>query len=115
MSTSFRLRTERSGNELTVVLSGDFDGDSAWELANLLMLQHDQAATVRIDTRQVGKVVPFGAALLKNLLSLRLVRTGRIFLDGMAVERAAEGGHRLFGGVKGRRPEAVFRSRASIR
>ncbi len=115
MSASFRLKTEHNGNELNVLLSGDFDGDSAWELANLLMLKNPAAAVVCVNTLQVRTVAPFGAALLKNLLSLRIIRSGRIFFDGMAAARAVEGEHRLFADNAVQATGAGCHSHASIR
>jgi hypothetical protein len=115
MSATFRLKTTRDGNDLSIVLQGTFDGDSAWELANSLMLKNDDCTSVRIDTKQVQEVVPFGAALMKRLLAPGLVRSGRIFFDGVPAARATEGEHRLFRADRTKRPGAGCRSRASIR
>jgi anti-anti-sigma regulatory factor len=115
MSASFRLKTDRTGSELNIILQGDFDGDSAWELVNALMLKNDDCTSVRIDTRQVHQVEPFGAALMKNLLTPGLVRSGRIYFDGIPAAQATEGGHRLFRGDKTTRRGVGCRSRASIR
>ena len=115
MSATFRLKVERSGADVTICLQGDFDGDSAWELANALMVKSNGGATVRIDTRQVRTVEPFGAALMKNLLSLNLIRSGRIFFDDICAERAVDGAHRLFGGEGAHLSGTGCRSRASIR
>ncbi len=115
MSASFRLKTDRSGDDVRIILQGRFDGDSAWELVNALMLKNDESASVKIDTQQVNRVEPFGAALMKNLFSNRLARSGRIFFDGVPAAQASEGGHRLFRGDGTRPGGPRCRSRASIR
>lgn len=116
MSTTFQLSAEHRGDTFYIFLAGDFDGDSAWQLINTLMQKNPDGHQVMIDARQIRRVEPFGAALLKNLLTFNPIRCGRLYFDKIPADKAKNGDHRLFDATK--HPAGSVggcRSRASIR
>lgn len=61
MALNFRMDTYRENSGRIVIrLSGDFDGSSAWELVHKLREQRGKAELVKLDTRGLKTLVPFG-------------------------------------------------------
>jgi hypothetical protein len=65
MAANFRIRKTRRRNRLEVALSGDFDGSSAAQLANVLERNRERYAVIRVLTDDVGQVVDFGCHVLR--------------------------------------------------
>lgn len=61
MAVNFRMNTTKKQNRrMTVRLSGDFDGNSAWELVHMLFEQSGKFDVVELDTHGLKTIVPFG-------------------------------------------------------
>ncbi|QCQ22570.1 STAS domain-containing protein [Desulfoglaeba alkanexedens] len=116
MSTTFKLATEHRGDALFIFLTGDFDGDSAWQLIHALTRASADIRRITVDTHRIRRVKPFGAALFGNLLKGKLIHGGRIYFDAIPAARAKAEGHRLlsaagqYGISGGRMPQHGFHS-----
>ena len=65
MAVNFRMNTRRKDhNRMVIRISGDFDGNSAWELVNMLFEQSGKYDVVELDTHGLKRLLPFG----KNIL-----------------------------------------------
>ena len=65
MAANFRIRKTRRRNRLEVALSGDFDGSSAAQLANVLERNRERYAVIRVLTEDLGHVAGFGCQVLR--------------------------------------------------
>jgi hypothetical protein len=68
MASNFRISLKRNRDNLHIILKGDFDGTSAFELVNTLEDQRGTLKKVFINTARLSKIHPFG----QNILSKRL-------------------------------------------
>ncbi len=61
MAVNFRMNAHKKDNRrMTIRLSGDFDGSSAWELVHMLLEHSGKVDLVELDTRGLKTLVPFG-------------------------------------------------------
>lgn len=82
MSANFRIKSYKVNEELHIELSGDFDGSSAWELVNMIMLRDNRNGRIIINVQKLGEVIPFGSALFKNLIDSRFLPADRMVFEG---------------------------------
>ncbi len=68
MAINFKIDKHRNKDILSMVLTGDFDGSSAWELIYALKESCEGINKVIIKTNGIGKVYPFGADIASNNL-----------------------------------------------
>ena len=68
MAANFQIHKSRKQRRLDVTLSGDFDGSSAAQLANVLERNRDRYATICIATDAVAGVNAFGCQVLRARL-----------------------------------------------
>ena len=72
MANNFRIRIQRSVDNLIICLKGDFDGSSAFELLNALSDNLNNAKCVIIDTQKLQAVYPFGREVFYyNFLTMK--------------------------------------------
>ncbi|MEA2059678.1 MAG: hypothetical protein U9P10_03975 [Thermodesulfobacteriota bacterium] len=64
----FAIRIKKFENDLFINLSGEFNGSSAWELANTIFTRFQGQGRVFIETRDLTSVLPFGAEMIVNLI-----------------------------------------------
>ena len=82
MAANFKIFMRRKNSSLELKLTGDFDGNSACELLNVLGKDHDDFITLVIHTEGLKTIFPFGVDTFQNNLyllkhrGLRLVFTG---------------------------------------
>ncbi len=60
MATNFKIDKHRNKDILSMVLKGDFDGSSAWELIYALKESCKGINKVIIETNGLGRIYPFG-------------------------------------------------------
>jgi hypothetical protein len=60
MSNNFKISIYRTCDNLSIKLTGDFDGSSADELLNTLQELLNDTACICIDTSNLKKIHPFG-------------------------------------------------------
>ncbi len=75
MSELFSMEFQALGNDLFVNLFGVFDGSSAWQLANTILIRfrgHGQGKLF-IDARDLATVMPDGAEIIATLVPSSLV------------------------------------------
>lgn len=100
MSTKFHVACKRRNGNLHVFTQGDFDGNSAWELVNLLHDQYDGQGEVYIDTHELREMCPFGCSTFQCQLNLRRIPAERLFFEGEKGREIAPKGSRVI--VSGR-------------
>ena len=92
MSTNFQIEVKKSNGHLHVIPRGDFDGNSAWELVNLLHEQYDGEGQVVIDTRNLRNMCPFGCSTFRCRLNQSRLPSNRLSFKGeKGYEIAPEG------------------------
>jgi anti-anti-sigma regulatory factor len=92
MSTNFHIDIKKQSGNLHVSPIGDFDGNSAWELINLLDDQYDGTGRVVIDTRRLSSIDPFGCSTFQCRLNLSRLPSNRlVFLGERGHEIAPKG------------------------
>jgi anti-anti-sigma regulatory factor len=69
MASNFRILMHQSGESLSLKLSGDFDGTSAFELLHVLKEKGHGVQSLIIDTNNLNRVYPFGQGILEKRLS----------------------------------------------
>ncbi len=81
MSANFRIKSHHVNGSLHIELSGDFDGSSAWELANTIMLKNRGAGEVIINAENIGEVFPFGCAVFESLINTNIIPAEKIIFE----------------------------------
>lgn len=66
MASNFQLMSYRNKNSLHLQLYGDFDGNSAYELINILTKNGKNFNQIFIDTNDLDKLYPFGIDVFQN-------------------------------------------------
>lgn len=92
MSGKFQIAVQKSKGNLHVEPKGDFDGNSAWELINLLEEKYDGQDRILIDTRYLTTVCPFGCTTFQCRLRLSRVPTARLLFQGEKGHKIAPSG-----------------------
>ena len=84
MASNFKISTHRIRNCLHVKLFGDFDGNSAWELFNLLEKSSKSFHSIIIETGGLNTIHPFGVDTFGQILrSLKKDRAQLLFVIGV--------------------------------
>ena len=69
MASGFKITSNRSGESLQLILTGDFDGSSAWELIHSLKRNAKSFHEIIIDTNCLNEIYPFGVHTFHKILS----------------------------------------------
>jgi hypothetical protein len=69
MANNFKLSIHRTNNTLHIDLIGDFDGNSAFELLNILKDNLNGITRVIIDTGELKRIYPFGREVFNHNFS----------------------------------------------
>ncbi len=103
MNNRFRIEFRKVNGDLHVNPKGDFDGNSAWELINLLQKKYNGEGQVFIDTRGLRRICPFGSATFRyHVHQIRLPLERLSFEGRKAPEIAPEGSRITTDSEKGR-------------
>ena len=82
MGANFQIEFKKINGNLHVQPRGDFDGNSAWELLNLLHEQYDGKGEVHIDTHNLREICPFGCSTFQCKLNIGKLPVDRLFFKG---------------------------------
>jgi hypothetical protein len=82
MSANFRISSQYQNGEMVILLKGDFDGSSAWELVNTIHERYTGEGRIMIDTDGIKHLVPFGIATFKCRLDPNKVPLDRLVFRG---------------------------------
>lgn len=82
MYTHFQIAYTKQNGSLHIDTKGDFDGNSAWELVNLLAEQYDGTGQVVIDTHHLLEMSPFGCRMFQYQFKLCRVPAERVLFEG---------------------------------
>jgi hypothetical protein len=81
MAANFRIKTARVNDVLRIILKGDFDGSSAWELLNNIADDRGSIRRIFINTNGLKEVHPFGKAIFeKQISSVKKSYTALVFI-----------------------------------
>ncbi|MFA6012215.1 MAG: hypothetical protein WC799_19645 [Desulfobacteraceae bacterium] len=77
MAVNFKMDTHKKEKKRMIIrMSGDFDGNSAWELVHKLVEQSGKFDVVELDTHGLKKMLPFGRnVFLSQAASLKKTKT----------------------------------------
>ncbi len=103
MSTDFQIEVKKSNGNLHVSPRGVFDGNSAWELVNLLDEQYDGKGRVIIDTHNLRDMCPFGCSTFRCHLNQKKLPSNRIYFKGEKGYEIAPKGSKVFVSTKNHR------------
>ena len=68
MASNFKISTHRSSEGLHLSLIGDFDGNSAWEVFNLLKKNAKGFHRIFIHTDFLNIIYPFGVETFRQII-----------------------------------------------
>jgi hypothetical protein len=66
MASNFSCFSHKTAESLHLILYGDFDGDSAYQLINALKHGGNDVFNVFIDTNDLKQVYPFGISVFEK-------------------------------------------------
>ena len=70
MASNFQIYSYKTNNSLHLKLNGDFDGNSAHELINILIEDGTNFWEIFIDTNGLKTIHPFGRAVFEKNFSV---------------------------------------------
>ena len=82
MASNFHIKFRKSKGNLHFWPKGIFDGNSAWELINLIHDKYNGQGRVFIDTCALGKISPFGCCIFNDHLDETILPFRRLFFKG---------------------------------
>ena len=82
MASNFQIYSFKTRDSLHLKLNGDFDGNSAHELINLLIEAGTGFWEVFIDTNGLKTIHPFGRAVFEKNLRILKKKLGNIIFIG---------------------------------
>jgi len=88
MASNFQIYSYKTRDSLHLKLNGDFDGNSAHELINILIEAGTGFWEVFIDTNGLKTIHPFGRAVFEKNLSVLKKKLGNLIFIG-------ENGHKI--------------------
>ena len=80
MASNFRLFSYRNKDSLHLQLYGDFDGNSAYELINILKNNGKDFFQIFIDTNDLDELYPFGLDVFQNNTAMAKKCSSFIFI-----------------------------------
>jgi hypothetical protein len=95
MHSHFKMTHRESHGNLHIRTEGVFDGNSAWELINLITDKNNGTGRIFIDTHHLGELCPFGCHTFKTRMDLRVVPPSRLYFKGPKGFRIAPNGSRV--------------------
>lgn len=92
MGYNFKISVHRDSDNLHLIMQGDFDGTSAYELLDSLRRNYTREHRVFFHTSRLRQVYPFGTETLANSLhTFGLDRKSLIFTGDYGAQIAPEG------------------------
>ena len=68
MASNFKIISHRNGENIHIMLKGDFDGNSAWELFHFIKEKSKGIHGFFINTKRLNKIYSFGTHTFYRLL-----------------------------------------------
>ena len=87
MTSNFKISSHQNGDNLHLMLIGDFDGSSAWELLNVLKKITSDVFKVIIHTNSLKSIYPFDRDTFRQKFSHMNHRSFHVLFTG---ENASE-------------------------
>ena len=85
MASSFRILIHRNSCNLHLKLIGDFDGTSAYELVQAIVIHGRGAGKIFIHTNGLRDVAPFGEAVFQSNISQTGQPASRFVITGARI------------------------------
>lgn len=82
MSINFDIEARDINGNLHLELTGDFDGNSAWELVDAIKTHYAGNGLVLINTENIGEVMTFGREVLENLMTTNKIPKDKLIFEG---------------------------------
>lgn len=82
MAANFSINHKISNGKLLVSPRGDFDGNSAWELFNLINDAYSGQGQIVIETGMLRNICPFGCSTFQCQMSFSRIPRERLFFQG---------------------------------
>ncbi|MBW2607782.1 MAG: hypothetical protein JRD05_09130 [Deltaproteobacteria bacterium] len=82
MSANFAIEARNSNGDLYLELSGDFDGNSAWEVINKIKADYTGNGRILINTEKVGVFNAFGKDVFEKLLNPGIIPRSKVVFQG---------------------------------
>ena len=101
MSANFQIRVKSDNGDLFLMPKGDFDGNSAWELINMIEKKYDGRGQVVIDTRDLREMHPFGCSTFRCQFHQCRLPLSRLSFKGEKGRRIAPKGSKVLVGGQG--------------
>ena len=98
MSANFKIKPHKNKEGLFLELIGDFDGNSAWELINMIMRMDRGKGCIIVNVENLGEVIPFGSAVFRNLMKAKLVPVKRMVFQGTGKDSSQISGYEVLAG-----------------
>lgn len=91
MGSNFKIHVHRRGDRLRLKLAGDLDGESAWQIINLLEENSSGIKKVAIDTNGLTRIYLFGRNMFsKNFYRINKLYSSIIFTGGKSNQMTPE-------------------------
>ena len=68
MASNFKITTHRNGENIHIILKGDFDGNSAWELFHFLNENSKRRHSFIINAKGLNNIFSFGVQTFCQLM-----------------------------------------------
>jgi hypothetical protein len=95
MNTDFRISLERRNNDLHIKPAGVLDGNSVWQLINVLHEQFTGNCRIYIDTNDLGEICSFGVRTFQCRLDPGRIPFEHITFTGEKASKLAPEGCRI--------------------
>lgn len=66
MAENFQIATKKINDQAFIIISGDFDGSSAFELINFINSSCPECNQIVVNTSKLNKIHPFGRKIFKS-------------------------------------------------
>lgn len=89
MAENFQITTKKIKDEVFIIVSGDFDGSSAYELINVINSSCPECKKIIINTSKLNKIYPFGRKIFKSKKHLLKNETKELVFIGEQAKKIA--------------------------
>jgi ABC-type transporter Mla MlaB component len=90
MAHNFKIKLHKKAENMHIHLMGDFDGNSALELVNSIKDNVKNSQIIKIDTKELKKIYPFGQVVFNRNLTNIKDRQTRIEFTGKNASQIVE-------------------------
>jgi hypothetical protein len=87
MALGFKISTHRSNDNLHISLSGNFDGEAAHQLLNILQGNPSGVSNVFVNTENLDRIYASGKKAFQERIDLIVEQSVDLFFTGENAER----------------------------